>query len=81
MQMYMECATASLVHVQVVRFVQYRYVRVLVWSMCEGPVCTTPECGSASLLNVKVVWLLLHRDVRVLVWSMCEWSGHKVRVR
>ena len=31
----MECASASLVNVRVVRFVQHRNVRVLVLSMCE----------------------------------------------
>ena len=30
-----ECASASLVNVRVVRFLRYRNVRVLVWSMCE----------------------------------------------
>ena len=31
----MECASASLVNVRVVRFFQHRNVRVLVWTMCE----------------------------------------------
>ena len=35
MQMNMECASPSWVNVRVVRFVQHRTVRGLVWSMCE----------------------------------------------
>ena len=30
-----ECASASLINVRVVRLLQHRNVRVLVWSMCE----------------------------------------------
>ena len=34
-----KCANASSVNVRVVRFLQHRNVRVLVWSMCEWPCC------------------------------------------
>ena len=34
-----KCVSASLVNVRVVRFVQHRNVRVLVWSMCEWSGC------------------------------------------
>ena len=64
MRMNMECASPSRVNERVVRFVQHRNVRVLVWSMCEWSGFTTLECASACLVNV-----------RVLVSSMCEWSG------
>ena len=30
-----ECASASLINARVVRFLQHRNVRVLLWSMCE----------------------------------------------
>ena len=52
------CASASLVNVRVVRFVQHRNVRVLVWSMCEWSghnVRVNMQCASASLVNVRVV--------------------------
>ena len=35
MRMNMKCASASWVNVRVVRFVQHRNVRVLVWPMCK----------------------------------------------
>ena len=47
----MQCASASLVNVRVVRFVQHRTVGVLVWSMYEWSgynVRVSMECASAS---------------------------------
>ena len=48
-----KCASASLVNERVVRFLQHRNVRVLVWSMCERSdynVRVNMECASASLV-------------------------------
>ena len=76
-----ECASASLVNVRVVRFLQHWNVRVLVWSMCEwSGFYSIGMCECYSLVNVRVVEFLQHRNVRVLVWSMCEWSGCDVRM-
>ena len=54
------CASPSLVNMQVVRFVQHRNVRVLVWLMCEWSghnVRVNMQCASGSLVNVRVVRL------------------------
>ena len=71
-----KCASASLVTMGVVRFLQHRNVQVLVCSMCEWSdfyntgMCewsgfSTRECARASLVNVRVVLILQHRNVRV----------------
>ena len=73
MQMNMECASPSWVNVRVVRFVQHRNVRVLVWSVCKWSgfyntgmcECLFGQCASVSLVNVRVVRCLHHRNVRV----------------
>ena len=52
MRMNMECASPGWVNVRVVRFLQHRNVRVLVWSVCEWSghnVRVKKECASTVM--------------------------------
>ena len=76
MRMNMECASASLANARVVRFVQHRNVRVLVWSMCEWSgfyntgicECLLGQCASGPVFTSP-------KCASAIVWSMCEWSN------
>ena len=63
----MEYASASLVDVRVVRFLQHRNVRVLVWSMCEWSGFHNTEMFDRVKVWSMCEWSDIYNT------GMCEW--------
>ena len=80
-----KCASASLVNVRVVWFLQHLNVRVLVWPMCEWSgfyntgmcECLFGQCASSPVIKCEFGDVPMNGYVQV---EMCEWSGHNMRV-